>query len=434
MSAPPPPRRTVASPAPSTSAEPVKQGWKDKAKGWGLKGFDKAMIVSDKIGVHANNLAKQVGGERIWPTTGDFAEEIAKCCRILRAFTVDGIERTVEETDAKGLKKKGKTFLKIPAKLIQQAKGIVIYTSFRTGVAPFGGAGGGGVILARLPDGSWSAPSAIAPGNFSAGLMLGLDIFDAVLLINTDAAMETFLSHKVTLGGEVGVTAGIYGAGGVAEAGVTDRSPVYSYVKARGLYAGVEALAQAYLCRFDENERVYGCMGVTQKEILTGHFRPTPEAAPLYEALRAAESGAAQRAHGAEFEFEQPYATHDAAHSGATPVPGTPVGESLEDPATAPPPDYAVPPMGDEVVDGKKRSTPPELPARGPPPSLPPRGAPAADTSTASGDSEAQAQLTTFEREEQQQYENDLAAAMEESLKVDGEGWQAPPQLPPKKD
>lgn len=36
------------------------------------------MIVSDKIGVHANNLAKQVGGERIWPTSGDFAEEIAK--------------------------------------------------------------------------------------------------------------------------------------------------------------------------------------------------------------------------------------------------------------------------------------------------------------------------------------------------------------------
>lgn len=79
---------------------------------------------------------------------------LLQCCRILRAFTVDGIERTVEETDAKGFKKKGKTFLKIPAKLIQQAKGIVIYTSFRTGVAPFGGAGGGGVIVARLPDGS----------------------------------------------------------------------------------------------------------------------------------------------------------------------------------------------------------------------------------------------------------------------------------------
>jgi len=93
------------------------------------------------------------------------------------------------------------------------------------------------------------------------------DVFDAVLLIMTDAAMQTFYNHKVTLGGEVGVAAGVWGAGAIMEAG-TDRSPVYSYLRSRGFYAGAEAIAQVYLTRFDENERMYYCKGVTQREIV----------------------------------------------------------------------------------------------------------------------------------------------------------------------
>jgi len=130
--------------------------------------------VSDAIGVHANDLTAKVGGERWWPTTDDFPAEVAKCVRILRAFTVDGIEKEVADKDDKGMTKKRKVFKKIPAEVIRNAKGICVYTSFRTGVAPFGGAGGSGVIVARLPDGTWSAPSVIAPGNFAAGLMLGV--------------------------------------------------------------------------------------------------------------------------------------------------------------------------------------------------------------------------------------------------------------------
>lgn len=186
MAAPPPPRRATPTSTPAPAAEPAKKGWKAKANVWGLKAFDKvrlasplplcslpepsrkeadhslfsslalnqAMVVSDAIGVHANNATAKLGGERWWPTTDDFPAEVAKCVRILRAFTVDGIEKRVDEKDDKGLTKQRKVFRKIPAEVIRSAKGIVVYTSFRTGVAPLGGAGGSGVILARLPDGS----------------------------------------------------------------------------------------------------------------------------------------------------------------------------------------------------------------------------------------------------------------------------------------
>ncbi|GAA5929893.1 hypothetical protein JCM3775_004457 [Rhodotorula graminis] len=410
MSAPPP-RRTAPAPSPAPPPDPAKQTWKERAKAksavWGMKALDKALVVSDAVGVHANNMTAKVGGERWWPTTDDFPAEVAKCVRILRAFTVDGIEKEVVDKDASGMTKKRKVFKKVPSEVIRDAKGIVVYTSFRSGIAPFGGAGGSGVIVARLPDGSWSAPSVIAPGNFAAGLMLGLDVFDAILTIMTDAALDTFYSHKVTLGAEIGVAAGTYGAGAIAEAG-TDRSPVYSYLRSRGFYAGAEAVAQAYLTRFDENERIYSCKGVTQREILTGHFKATSAAAPLFVALRDAETGYAQRLHGAEFEFVQPFETKDSAHSGATPGTGTPENEN--EPEVAP--EYQQPPS----VDGKPASTaspalvdqapstssavvdpalsalpsdskpaslppPPPLPARAPsstlPPTLPPRSAPA---------------------------------------------------------
>lgn len=70
----------------------------------------------------------------------------------------------VTETDAKGKQKKKtvKVLRKIPPKVIQEARGIVIFTAMRSGFAPFGGAGGSGVVIARLEDG---CKSSFSPSN-----------------------------------------------------------------------------------------------------------------------------------------------------------------------------------------------------------------------------------------------------------------------------
>lgn len=67
---------------------------------------------------------------------------------------------------------------KIPPQVIRDAKGICIYSSMKSGLPPFGGMNGTGLLLGRLPDGSWSAPSAILPNYYSTGFMIGVDVVD----------------------------------------------------------------------------------------------------------------------------------------------------------------------------------------------------------------------------------------------------------------
>lgn len=229
---------------------------------WGRSAFDRSIKLSDWASTYANAASAKIGAERFWPRSNDTEEEILKCERILRSFTVEGIaakEDKVEEVvDAKGnrIKKKRKVLKKIPPRAIRNAKGIVIYTAMRSGIAPFGGAGGTGLMMARLPDGSgWSAPASVSPNNLAVGLLLGFDVFNVILLLNTQKAVESFYSMaKVTFGAETAIAAGPLGAGTSVESGI-DRAPIYSYVQSRGLYAGVEAMGQAFLSRFDENER-----------------------------------------------------------------------------------------------------------------------------------------------------------------------------------
>lgn len=272
-----------------------------KSKVWGKVAYEKSWKISDTIGAKVNDYAEKAGSERFWPTTGDFPLEMDKCARILKSFTEQGVATTVEANDMAdpdpAAKKKVRVLRKIPPKIIQEAKGLAIYTNFRTAIAPFGGSGGAGMVMARLPDGSWSAPSSISPNNYAAGLVYGVDIFDAVLIIRTQKALESFYTHKATLGADIGVVAGPLGAGAVAEVG-TDRAPVFSYVKSRGVYAGISILGQVFVERFEENGAMYHWPGVKAQDILTGKVRVPREAGLLMTALQEAESGKAQAKNG----------------------------------------------------------------------------------------------------------------------------------------
>lgn len=92
---------------------------------------------------------------------------------------VEGIvkEEVVEEKDTSGTgkkeKKKAKVLRKIPPEVIRQAKGVAIFTSMRTGFAPFGGAGGAGLVIAKLPDGSESSIY-LNPNSFPSVLTLDI--------------------------------------------------------------------------------------------------------------------------------------------------------------------------------------------------------------------------------------------------------------------
>jgi hypothetical protein len=169
--------------ASSSKGPPVEGAWSKRFR-WG---FDKSIVISDYVSDYANAVSHKAGGESFWPKSNDMPLEIDKCERILRSFTVEGIPQKEEKEekvqDGKGnwITKKRKVLRKIPPAAIKQAKAIAIYSSMRSGLT-FGGGGGSGMVLARLPDGTWSAPAAITPQNMSVGLLVGVDFLEIILV------------------------------------------------------------------------------------------------------------------------------------------------------------------------------------------------------------------------------------------------------------
>lgn len=116
-------------------------------------------------------------------------------------------------TTAAAKPKKNRTLLSIPSEVISRAVGLAVFTTARMGFH-VSGATGSGVIVARLPDGSWSPPSGIQVHSVGAGFMVGIDIYDCVVVINTREALEAFTKTRMSLGSDLAIVAGPWGAGG----------------------------------------------------------------------------------------------------------------------------------------------------------------------------------------------------------------------------
>ncbi|CAK9782047.1 unnamed protein product [Cutaneotrichosporon oleaginosum] len=257
--------------------------------GWAAK----ALHLSDELGGKLNEFtANKWGIESFWPTSGDFPRELEKAARILKAFTLPDADPAGPSPEAKG----STAALRIPPSLIAHARGLAIYSCFRTGWAPVGGGMGSGVVVARLADGSWSAPAAICPTAVGAGMQIGLDVYNAVLVIRSEKALAQFGGHRVALGGEISVAAGPYGGGKGVDKGLSlDTGPeVYAYMHSRGAYFGLEVVGTVFVSRADENAAMYHWPGIKASDILGGKVPVPAEASSLMQTLRAAETGVAQ--------------------------------------------------------------------------------------------------------------------------------------------
>ncbi|KAF2200268.1 DUF500-domain-containing protein [Delitschia confertaspora ATCC 74209] len=258
-----------------------------KTKSGGKFGFDKLWGWADKLGAPVNKLSNKLGSEAFWPTTLD--KESDKAARILRSFCKDGFYQEEEQPTVDGPQQKQKVLKKIPPEVIKNAKGLAIFTTMRTGLW-VSGSGGSGILVGRQEDGSWSPPSGIMLHTAGLGFLIGVDIYDCVVVINTQNALDAFSKIRCTLGGEISAVAGPVGVGGVLETEVHKRqAPIFTYLKSRGFYAGIQIDGTIVIERTDENERFYGeRIGVA--DILAGKARhPPPEIKGLIETIKAAQ-------------------------------------------------------------------------------------------------------------------------------------------------
>lgn len=99
----------------------------------------------------------------------------------------------------------------------------------------FSGKAGSGLVIARLPDGSWSAPSCIGTAGIGWGLQIGADITDFVVVLNSEDAVRAFsMGGNVTVGGNISAAAGPIGTGGSVQASLASPAPMFSYSKSKG--------------------------------------------------------------------------------------------------------------------------------------------------------------------------------------------------------
>jgi lipid-binding SYLF domain-containing protein len=130
------------------------------------------------------------------------------------------------------------------------------------------GAGGSGIVVARLADGSWSPPSAFSVRSGSIGLVYGVDVYDCVCVLNTEAALEAYTKPEVSLGGALALAAGPIGG----NANVKDIKPVWTYTKSRGLYGGLTVDGTVIRERPSANAEFYG-PNISTEQILRGNVK-----------------------------------------------------------------------------------------------------------------------------------------------------------------
>ncbi|KAL2161959.1 hypothetical protein VTH06DRAFT_7744 [Thermothelomyces fergusii] len=206
------------------------------------------------------------------PLPSSLASECKKCAKILTSF--------IDPRQAFGPEKI------IPPSILANAKGLAILTVLKAG---FLGSGrfGSGLVVARLPDGSWSAPSAIATAGAGFGGQIGFELTDFVFILNDANAVKTFSqAGSLTLGGNVSIAAGPVGRNAEAAGAASLRgvAGIFSYSKTKGLFAGVSLEGSAIIERKDANAKLYG-RPVSARELLMGAERPPPQAAALLDVL-----------------------------------------------------------------------------------------------------------------------------------------------------
>ncbi|KFH45344.1 SH3 domain-containing protein-like protein [Hapsidospora chrysogenum ATCC 11550] len=251
--------------------------------------------LSSKAGWPLNKAANVIGAEAWWPNSVE--KESIKAARILYSFTANnGLFRPRRGTRpprANGpIHPTGitaKSMVKIPRQVLQNCAGLAIFNTIRAGAWHGSFSGGSGVVLARRADGTWSPPSSFVVSGLGAGFMLGLDVCDCVCVLHTAAQVKAFTRSSLTLGGGASVAVGPVGGGGAVKAAVGRKGrPVWSYIKSRGLWAGIQVDGTVFVTRNDANAVFYNRRGITANAILTGDDVAWPVGAkPLFEVLRA---------------------------------------------------------------------------------------------------------------------------------------------------
>jgi len=201
----------------------------------------------------------------------DLRGQTTQAIRVLKAFT----EYTFEDEQ-------------IAQEALKYAKGLVFMTQIKAGFI-WSGSMAAGIVIARMPNGEWSAPSSLGSIGMGFGFQAGAQSVDIILALYHDLAVDAFRgAGQLKLGGDFSVTAGPLGRTASLDAriGTTGVAGCFSYARSHGLFAGVALEGAVLVTRAGDNAAVYG-RDVSVGEIFSGQVEPFPEAAELHALVKA---------------------------------------------------------------------------------------------------------------------------------------------------
>jgi lipid-binding SYLF domain-containing protein len=218
---------------------------------------------------------------------------------------------------------------RIPERLLQRAYGVAVIPSVAKVAFVLGGRRGSGVLVVRDSRGRFTSPMFVNLTGGSVGWQIGAQETDIVLVFTTQRGVEGIADGKLTLGAGASVAAGPVGRQAEAAAGMN--AEVFSYSRARGLFAGVALDGTAITMDTKANRAFYNKRGVLASEIMSGAVTADSENARRFLAALAASTG--ETAAGSAPPVAAP-ATQPGASGGAPAAPGEGVKTfPMEDPA-----------------------------------------------------------------------------------------------------
>ena len=174
----------------------------------------------------------------------------------------------------------------IPEEVLASAKCMMVIPHLIKGGFIFGGEHGRGIATCRTSNG-WSAPAFVSVGGGSAGLQIGLEGVDVVMLVMNERGLQHLLSSKFELSADGSVAAGPIGRHASAGTDWKLNAEVLTYSRSKGVFAGL-TLNGAVVEQDDDSTRAIYRSKLSFRTVLSGKTEPPAVAAEFMRAVRAA--------------------------------------------------------------------------------------------------------------------------------------------------
>jgi lipid-binding SYLF domain-containing protein len=164
----------------------------------------------------------------------------------------------------------------IPARQRARARCVVVIPGLVRAGLLLGGRHGAGVATCRN-GGVWSAPLFLSVSGGSAGVQIGVESSDVVMLVMSERGVKKLFDASFAIGADISAAAGPVGEANQAGTDPSVTAEILSYARSRGLFAGVELSGSVVKQDSGANVALYGAAADTSA-ILTGAFSPPKEA------------------------------------------------------------------------------------------------------------------------------------------------------------